>query len=193
MAKLQSLADPLSETDACVFFAHGKKFEFVGFLRNDSMEDDDETRCPELFAEIAMASRSRSDIIYISMGTQLTGEDPDYGWSAYAGDNLLSGKEICHAIYSVIFRKLGEWLPRPLVILAVGNQLDALPDLKIPENCHCFPTLPQLQVLQKARPALFITHGGDIAFMEAVSVTREFLHRFGACFFVCAYHFFWHT
>lgn len=170
VAKLQSLADPLSETDACVFFAQGKKFEFVGFLRNDSMEDDDETRCPELFAEIALASRSRSDIIYISMGTQLTGEDPDYGWSACAGDNLLSGKEICHAIYSVIFRTLGEWLPRPLVILGVGNQLDALPDLKIPENCRCFPTLPQLQVLQKARPALFITHGGDIAFMEAVSV-----------------------
>ena len=170
VAKLQSLADPLSETDACVFFAQGKKFEFVGFLQNDSTEDDDETRCPELFAEIAIASRLRSDIIYISMGTLLTGEDPDYGWSAYAGDNLLSGKEICHAIYSVIFRELGEWVPRPLVILAVGNQLDALPDLKIPENCWCLPTLPQQQVLQKARPSLFITHGGDIAFMEALSV-----------------------
>lgn len=113
--------------------------------------------------EIREAVYCRSDVVYVSMG-QITGDDPRYGWTASYGDRLLTGKQICHAIYRVIFRQLGKAKSvGPMVIFTVGTHgkredLELL-GWEIPENCHIVSGLPEVQVLQAARPALFVTDG----------------------------------
>eukprot|EP00435_Cladocopium_sp_Y103_P025142 s1776_g6.t1 len=105
---------------------------------------------------------------------QITGDDPSHGWNACFGDNLLTGKQICHAIYRVMFRELGNAKvgPGPMVIFTVGNHgsREDLPDLEIPENCHIFSEVlvPEVQVLQAARPALFVTNGDSL--IDALTV-----------------------
>ena len=174
VATLQSLADPLSEKDACVYFAQGNKFEFLGPLRDPFSPEE---TCSELMDEIREAVYTRSDIVYVSMG-QITGDDPCHGWNASFGDNLLTGKQICHAIYRVMFRELGKAKvgPTPLVIFTVGKHgtREDL-DLEIPENCYIVAEalVPEVQVLQAARPALFVTDGAHgYSLIDALTVAR---------------------
>ena len=127
--------------------------------------------------EIREAVYTRSDIVYVSMG-QITGDDPRHGWNASFGDNLLTGKQICHAIYRVMFRELGKAKvgPTPLVIFTVGKHgtWEDL-DLEIPENCYIVAEalVPEVQVLQAARPALFVTDGAHgYSLIDALTVAR---------------------
>merc|ERR1712176_1259591 len=49
-----------------------------------------------------------------------------------------------------------------------GKQENALGELQPPSNACCVPSLPQVDLL-KAGVDLFLTHGGQNSFMEALS------------------------
>jgi len=177
---LPSLADPCSEKDAGVYFAQGKKFEFVGPLLEappvpEAMNPEEMSK---LFQDIKEAKAAGKEIVYVSMGTVLTGNHEEYGWNGRAGDTALTGKELCHGVFGAVFKELGksDGKAGPLVILAVGPQPDALP-FEAPPNCRCFPTLPQVELLQCAQDALAfsVTHGGQNSFMECLSVASPLL------------------
>lgn len=168
---LPSLADPLSEKDAGVYFAQGKKFEFVGPLLVPAPSEAAPASAEDtskLFEEIGGVEAGR-EIVY------------EYGWRGCSG-TVLTGKQICQAVYGAVFKELGEvdGASSPLVILSVGLQEDALvpdppslwPESGVPKNCICLPRVPQVELLQRVRSqlAFCVTNGGQNTFMESLSV-----------------------
>ena len=57
------------------------------------------------------------------MGTVVTGHHEEYGWNGSSG-TVLTGKQICQAVYGAVFKVLGEVEGKQpfLVILSVGQQ-----------------------------------------------------------------------
>lgn len=184
---LPSLADPLSEKDAGVYFAQGKKFEFVGPLLEAAFEGATSAEdMSKLFEEIGDATEAGREIVYVSMGTVVTGNHEEYGWKGCSG-TVLTGKQISQAVYGAVFKELGEedGKSSPLVILSVGPQDDALvpdppslwPESGVPKNCLCLPRVPQVDLLQRVRSqlAFCVTNGGQNTFMESLSVGAPLL------------------
>jgi len=56
----------------------------------------------------------------------------------------------------------------PLIVLSLGPQDDALDGILPPANAICAPVLPQVDLL-KAGIDIFLTHGGQNSFTEALS------------------------
>lgn len=195
---LPSLADPLSEKDAGIYFAQGKKFDFVGPLLEAASEAarSAEDTSVQFFEGIGEATKAGREIVYVSMGTVVTGNHEEYGWNGCSG-SVLTGKQICQAVYGAVFKELGDGdgvdgmdgdsagTVSPLVILSVGPQEDALvpdpvslwPSSGVPKNCLCFPRVPQVELLQRVRSqlAFCVTNGGQNTFMESLSVGAPLL------------------
>ncbi|CAK9101596.1 Uncharacterized UDP-glucosyltransferase YdhE [Durusdinium trenchii] len=143
---------------AAVCAQRTKKEELTPFLEQRAM---------------ALAEAARADgraIVLVSLGTIITGDHSDYGWNAHFtvdGEKRgISGKELCHAAWQGVFDVFGTG--EALVLLAQGPQADALEALEIPANVFCSPTLPQVDLLRLG-VELFLTHGGQNSFMEALS------------------------
>ena len=107
------------------------------------------------------------------MGTILTSDTSDVGWHSVPRDGSerprgLSGKQLCQSAWSAAFEALGSSEPAaPLLLVAIGSQADALEGLEVPKNACCHSYLPQVEVL-KAGVDVFLTHGGQNSFMEAL-------------------------
>jgi len=158
--------------------SNGKKFEFVGPLLGESQATVaaalSQKETTDLFKRVEEATASNRKVIYVSMGTVVTGDDAGNGWNGTSG-SALTGKQLCHAVYRAVFAELGSdasplLSPPPLVVVAVGPQPDALCDVSVPENALCLKSVPQVQLLRLAKPALFVTNGGQNSFIEALSV-----------------------
>lgn len=113
-------------------------------------------------------------VVLASMGTVITGDGEEIGWSSrpLGADGVrrgLTGKELCHAAWAGLFDAFGhDGEEGPLVVLALGPQPDALEGLEPPANVICSPVLPQVDIL-KVGIDLFLTHGGQNSFTEALS------------------------
>ncbi|CAK9097185.1 unnamed protein product [Durusdinium trenchii] len=112
----------------------------------------------------------------------------DYGWKAHETVNGekrgLTGKELCQAAWQAVFDVFGEadgadaqtpltclggqWGKETALRLALGPQADALENLQVPPNAYCQPILPQVDLLRLGLD-VFLTHGGQNSFMEALS------------------------
>ncbi|GMH47110.1 hypothetical protein TrLO_g10347 [Triparma laevis f. longispina] len=112
------------------------------------------------------------------MGTVVTGDDTVHGWTSTSG-SALTGKQICHAVYRADFAEQGDSCkllsPPPLVVVSTGPQPDALELIERPENCLCFKSVPQVDLLRLAKPALFVTNAGQNPFMESLSIGTPLL------------------
>lgn len=112
-------------------------------------------------------------MVLVSMGTILTSDTSDVGWHSVPRDGSerprgLSGKQLCQSAWSAAFEALGSSEPAaPLLLVAIGSQADALEGLEVPKNACCHSYLPQVEVL-KAGVDVFLTHGGQNSFMEAL-------------------------
>merc|ERR1712217_481853 len=112
------------------------------------------------------------------MGTLLVSNHGLNGWLGRSGSNLLPGRELCRAAWGGAFGAFGRNSAEdgPLLVVAVGPQDDPLGDLKVPANALCVPDLPQVELLE-AGVSVFLTHGGQNSFTEAM--------RFGVPVVVC--------
>mmetsp|Transcript_126955 Transcript_126955/g.179119 ORF Transcript_126955/g.179119 Transcript_126955/m.179119 type:complete len:515 (-) Transcript_126955:227-1771(-) len=116
-------------------------------------------------------------VVLVSLGTIITGDHTDYGWGArfiVDGQQVgISGRELCQAAWQAAFDVFGRWEPSstqsPLILAALGPQADALEGLKVPPNAFCSPTLPQVDLLRLGVD-IFLTHGGQNSFTEALSM-----------------------
>jgi len=189
------LQDPVPPELARAYQVAGVKFEAVGPLLDvqgarraaghkfhleetqDGRQQESgsaEEQNPVALLEEARAAGRR--IILVSMGTVITGDSQDYGWDARlrgtdGKPQGLTGRELCQAAWGGAFDAFAAEnnAEAPLLLVALGPQPNALGDLKVPANALCLPVLPQVDVL-KAGVDLFLTHGGQNSFTEALSV-----------------------
>lgn len=187
---IASMADVLNENDAQFYESKGKKFEFVGPLLGESQATvaaaSSEEEVADLFKHVQEAAAANRKVIYVSMGTVVTGDAPEHGWNGTSG-SALTGKQLCQAVFRAVFAELGSGEspllsppppppppllppPPPLVVVSVGPQPDALAGVHVPENAICLKSVPQVRLLRLAKPALVVTNGGQNSFIEALSV-----------------------
>ncbi|CAK9091094.1 Uncharacterized UDP-glucosyltransferase YdhE [Durusdinium trenchii] len=169
------LQDPLPENLAKRY--QDSKFITVGPLLTQPEKGSNEDVSGEVEAvkEIKLARDAGRKVILVSMGTILTSNTADLGWSKVPRDGSeaprgLTGKQLCQSAWSAAFEAFGETGEEenaPLLIVAIGSQPDALEGVDVPKNARCFPYLPQVEVL-KAGVDLFLTHGGQNSFMESL-------------------------
>eukprot|EP00928_Gymnodinium_smaydae_P069239 TRINITY_DN5264_c3_g1_i1.p1 TRINITY_DN5264_c3_g1~~TRINITY_DN5264_c3_g1_i1.p1 ORF type:complete len:575 (-),score=91.70 TRINITY_DN5264_c3_g1_i1:428-1900(-) len=117
-------------------------------------------------------------VVLVSMGTVVTGDSDQFGWhvkplEGIAGDRRgLTGRELCQSAWGGAFDAFGAYgtdaEKAPLLLVALGPQPNALGDLKVPDNAVCMPVLQQVDLL-KVGVDLFLTHGGQNSFTEALS------------------------
>ena len=112
----------------------------------------------------------------MSLGTILTGDHAEYGWTARCKtmDGQSTGascKELCQATWSAVFNLLGSGeATAPLILMALGPQEDALDHLdgaNPPPNVVCEKMLPQVDLLRLGVD-VFVHHGGQNSLMEAL-------------------------
>ncbi|CAE7649312.1 yojK, partial [Symbiodinium pilosum] len=131
----------------------------------------------DVFSRVDAAVGSGQEVVYVSLGTALTGSHSEFGWSGTAG-SAMTGKELCQAVYRAVFAELASTKlmnPAPLIVVSTGVQPDALEGIQVPDNGICAPSLPQVELLRRARPVLFVTHGGQNSFMESLTVGTPML------------------
>eukprot|EP00928_Gymnodinium_smaydae_P056106 TRINITY_DN39534_c0_g1_i1.p1 TRINITY_DN39534_c0_g1~~TRINITY_DN39534_c0_g1_i1.p1 ORF type:complete len:559 (+),score=51.65 TRINITY_DN39534_c0_g1_i1:99-1775(+) len=125
-------------------------------------------------SKLKAARASGRSVIYVSMGTMLTGDTPEWGWNERitvdGRPKGFTGKELCQSAWRGAFDAFGSQSidNGPLLLVALGPQHDALDGVALPANALCLPTMPQVDLL-KAGVDLFLTHGGQNSFMEALA------------------------
>lgn len=130
---------------------------------------------------------SHRAIVYVSMGTVLTGDHPEYGWMSTAGSSL-TGKQLCQAVYRAVFTVLGSVeeedderesgsTPPPLIVVSLGPMADALEGIDVPQNAICVKRVAQVDLLRIGKPMLFVSNGGQNSLTEGM--------MFGTPFVVC--------
>eukprot|EP00928_Gymnodinium_smaydae_P025794 TRINITY_DN20444_c0_g4_i1.p1 TRINITY_DN20444_c0_g4~~TRINITY_DN20444_c0_g4_i1.p1 ORF type:complete len:563 (+),score=78.43 TRINITY_DN20444_c0_g4_i1:85-1773(+) len=182
------LQDPMSPEVAQVYKDEGSSIVYVGPLLDKEgakraaghkfdhnvaeMKTGSEHRNP--LAELKRAKAAGRTVIFVSMGTVITGDSPQWGWKGLLTvDGKMkgfSGKELCQNAWSGAFDAFGSKSADegPLLLVALGPQSDALDNLAVPPNALCLPIMPQVDLL-KAGVDLFLTHGGQNSFMEALA------------------------
>jgi len=166
------------------------RFEFVGPLLDGEgacraaghryhMEEEQQVDAAQQQDPVALVREARAlgrSVVLVSMGTVITGDSADLGWAARlrASDGQprgLTGGELCQAAWGGVFDAFGAETPEggPLLVVALGPQANALGGLRAPANAFCAPVLPQVDLL-KAGVDLFLTHGGQNSFTEALSL-----------------------
>ncbi|CAK0862762.1 unnamed protein product, partial [Prorocentrum cordatum] len=190
----EDLQDPMAPELARAYEADGSSFAFVGPLLDaegarraaghlSARADDGEARLAghggptsaEVLEKVRAAHTSGRGVVLASMGTVITGDMPGLGWDARAKgpdglDYGLTGRELCQAAWGGLFRALGAPSEGegPLLVVSVGPQASPLGDLAAPPNAVCAPVVPQVDVL-RAGVDLFLTHGGQNSFTEALA------------------------
>ncbi|CAE7669677.1 putative UDP-glucosyltransferase YjiC [Symbiodinium microadriaticum] len=185
------LADPYPADMREAYDGAGANFAFVGplldkpgakraaGLRFDaSLHKDNEHTASseqdpvELVRDARKAGRK---VVLASLGTMVTGDNNELGWRARpvvdGEPRGLTGKELCQAAWAGVFDAFGsDSSAAPLILVALGPQPDALDEMTVPPNAFCAPALPQVDVL-RAGVDVFLQHGGQNSFMEALSTS----------------------
>jgi len=181
--------DPISpelqqalDADASKSVAVGPLFDEAGAKRaaghksnHDHEEVKDGVSTDEILEKVRIAHKSGRAVVLGSMGTVITGDMSSWGWEACSkgADGQprgLKGKELCRGAWAGLFDAFGSDAAEegPLIVLALGPQPNALGELVPPPNAICVPALPQVDLL-KAGIDIFLTHGGQNSFTEALA------------------------
>ena len=89
------------------------------------------------------------------------------GWDADFDGQSISGQDLCRAVWAGTFDVSRE-LSEVFVVAALGWQPDALGDLQVPSNVLCVNSFAQVELLRSGID-VFVTHGGQNSFTEALS------------------------
>jgi len=128
-----------------------------------------------VLASVRRARAAGRSVVLFSMGTVITGDSPDFGWegrtvNADGQPRGLTGRELCQAAWLAAFDTCGSGKAEegPLLVVALGPQPNALGSMAPPPNAICMPVVPQVDIL-KAGVSVFVTHGGQNSFTEALA------------------------
>mmetsp|Transcript_17794 Transcript_17794/g.31142 ORF Transcript_17794/g.31142 Transcript_17794/m.31142 type:complete len:546 (-) Transcript_17794:58-1695(-) len=186
----EDLQDPMTEELEQLYAASATRFEFVGplldkegakraaghkFSYQEQHSGHVEEHGVDPIALLKAAKCIGRPVVYVSMGTVITGDAEDWGWNGRVRSSDgqlkgLSGRELCRAAWGGAFDAFGSERAEdgPLLLVSLGPQADALGDgLEAPANSCCLPVMPQVDLL-KAGVDVFLTHGGQNSFTEAL-------------------------
>eukprot|EP00933_Yihiella_yeosuensis_P079938 TRINITY_DN93355_c0_g1_i1.p1 TRINITY_DN93355_c0_g1~~TRINITY_DN93355_c0_g1_i1.p1 ORF type:complete len:559 (-),score=118.24 TRINITY_DN93355_c0_g1_i1:431-2107(-) len=192
----EGLYDPVSPALQDAYKADGAKFIAVGPLLDESgskraaghkagaasnktAELGSATTCStnDLLARVRVAKTAKRPVILASLGSVITGDFPNMGWhsrpTGTGGQQVgITGCQLCQAAWGAVFDVFGMYgeaeEDAPLIIVSLGPQDEPLGGLIAPKNAICEPTIPQVELLQ-AGVDLFLTHGGQNSFTEALA------------------------
>jgi len=189
---LEELQDPISAELSAFYKTKQASFSYLGPLLDQGgavrAAGHKSNPAPEAVPSLATcltpddvvqrvcdARRLGRKVTYVSMGTEITGDDPQHGWE---GRNVnvekqtsgLTGRELCRAAWGAAFEAFGAQSAEegPLLVISMGPQANALGQLVAPPNALCLPFIPQVDVL-RAGVDVFLTHGGQNSFMESLA------------------------
>jgi len=198
VSTIASLADPLNEEASEAYRVAGKAFTFTGPLLDvkgakraagyvvlkqpDNVEQQVATAATAAEGEqrvlkaVEEAVTKGHHVVYVSMGTVLTGDNPDYGWGASVG-SALTGKHLCQAVYRGVFEAVGseEKDATTLIIVSLGPMPDALDNITLPRNVICEKQVPQVDLLRLQTPVVFVSNGGQNSLNEGMAVGSPFV------------------
>jgi len=161
------LQDPMTEDLARAYENDGTNFVYVGPLLADSasIPDDD-----EIVLSVRSARAQGRAVILVSMGTLLVSDHKLNGWEGRSGGSSLTGCQLCHAAWGGAFDAFGSSSADEgaLIIMSLGPQADPFGDLIVPPNAICATFVNQQRVLETGVD-VFLTHGGQNSFTEAVT------------------------
>lgn len=167
----KDLQDPMTPELAAAYKQDGATFEYVGpLLRLASQDTSRDKHAGDLMVRVRKAREAGRQVIMGSMGTVVTSNHSMNGWNARPATSSITGKQLCQAVWAGTFEALGaeDADSGPLIIVALGSQADPLGDIAVPANAVCVPSLQQVDLLH-AGADLFLTHGGQNSFTEAMS------------------------
>jgi len=183
----KALADPMPLEMEEAYTKAGHDFVFVGPLldkagathaagRKFHGEHTPGNATTDVLSLAKAAKLAGRQVVLVSLGTILTGDHPEYGWRARCQiDGQATGascKELCQSTWSAVFNLLGsDQATAPLILVSLGPQEDALDHVdlaSIPPNVVCEKILPQVD-LMRLGVDVFVHHGGQNSFMEALS------------------------
>lgn len=169
----EDLQDPISPELTRGYSEDGTTFAYVGpLLPPVPVPAPAPTGDGEgVLARVQEAKAAGRPLVLVSMGTLLVSNHAVNGWHGRSGsERLLSGCELCRAAWAAAFAAFGCAAAHegPLLLVSVGPQPAPLGAVRAPANALCEPALPQVDILREG-VALFLTHGGQNSFMEALS------------------------
>eukprot|EP00928_Gymnodinium_smaydae_P014658 TRINITY_DN15399_c0_g1_i1.p1 TRINITY_DN15399_c0_g1~~TRINITY_DN15399_c0_g1_i1.p1 ORF type:complete len:965 (-),score=164.25 TRINITY_DN15399_c0_g1_i1:56-2950(-) len=114
VSTIPSLADRLNDRDAGFYKDAGKQFEFFGPILGETavtmatpLNDDEKA---SLFKTVREAIAANRRVIYISMGTVITGEDSEHGWAGTSGSAISKSSRVAAQDDYVFWTSLGVFL-----------------------------------------------------------------------------------
>jgi len=157
--------------DRCVFKYVGPLLDRFGTWRSHLLNSTAPNVVHDVASRVCVAREQGKPVVFASMGTVITGDMPCWGWEGrpLGSDGNpygLTGSELCRAAWAGVFDAFGN--TDALIVLALGPQPDALGTIEAPSNAICAPAFPQVDILS-AGVDVFLTHGGQNSFMEAMS------------------------
>lgn len=175
----EGLADRMSpgleksyESDGTVFSYVGPLLDQEGAARAGVVTSTIGVDVVERVRSARVAGRT---IVLVSMGTVLTSDEPTLGWNErLAGPDGkprgLTGRELVQGAWMGAFDAFGARNADegPLLVVSVSKRPDALKGVQSPPNAVCLPSIQQVDIL-KAGVDIFLTHGGQNSFTEAMS------------------------
>jgi len=167
----EGLQDPMTPELATAYKQDGATFEYVGpLLGLASQGSSQDKRAGDMLMRVRKAREAGRRVIMSSMGTLVTSNHSMNGWDARSTASSLTGKQLCQAVWAGTFEAIGaeDADSGPLIIVALGSQADPLGDIAVPANAVCVPSFQQVDLLH-AGADLFLTHGGQNSFTEAMS------------------------
>ena len=173
----EELADPMCVADTEYYRKAGKRFFYMGPLLEVAPMPPQGPH-QELMRQVEAAVAISRPVVYVSMGTVVTSDNTEHGWNATSGSGI-TGKQLCQSVFRAVFEELGAketegeedgGMRVPLIVVSLGSLLTALEGVLVPPNAICAATVPQVELLQVAKPLLFVTNGGQNSLMESMTV-----------------------
>ena len=175
----EDLQDPMADELAEAYEKDGVRFVFTGpLLLPEAVKKEGELTndSSNVLEEAKKAKESGRPIILASMGTLIVSNHELNGWNGRSGgaNRSLSGREMCQSAWGAVLDEYGSDAActeekLPLIIMSIGHQRNALGnDIAVPSNAICLPSIPQLDLL-RIGVDLFLTHGGQNSFTEAMA------------------------
>merc|ERR1719330_904324 len=184
---IDALMEPMVPELAALYEENGVTWEGVGplvdeaegaaraaVMRKAATDEVYAADAQALMEKIQLAKKADRKIVLVSMGSLVTGDDPDLGWESQpkgedGGPRGLKSKDVVRSAWGAVFDAVGKPSESegPLIIVSIGIQKDALGDLQVPANAICQQFVPQVDILKEGIDC-FVMGGGQNGFQEGL-------------------------
>ena len=168
----EELQDPVTEALTEAYAREGTRFVFVGPLLLPHLPRAAPAMEDPIVQRMQQAHAAGKRIVLVSMGTVITRGDKVAGWDADLNGQSITGRDLCRAVWSGTFEACSS--ADFLIVVSLGIQPDPLGNIEVPSNAVCVTSFAQVDLL-RAGVDVFVTHGGQNSFTEALAFATPVL------------------